>query len=33
MTFRQVELQKEYFVPSYIAIENIRNIVHWSIIQ
>ena len=30
MTFRQVELQKEYFVQSYIAIENIRNIVHWN---
>ena len=30
MTFRQVELQKEYSVLSYIAIENIANIVHWN---
>ena len=30
MTFRQVEFQKEFFVQSYIALENIRNIVHWN---
>ena len=30
MTFRQVELQKEYFMQYYIAIENIRNIVYWN---
>ena len=30
MTFRQVELQKEYFMQCYIAIENIRNIVYWN---
>ena len=30
MTFSQAELQKEYFIQSYIAIENIRNIAHWN---
>ena len=30
MTFRQVQLQKEYFIQFYITIENIRNIVHWN---
>ena len=30
MTFRQVELQKECFIQSYIAIENTTDIVHWN---
>ena len=30
MTFSQAELQKEYFIQPYIAIENIRNIAHWN---
>ena len=28
MSFKQIEVQKEYFIKSYIAIENIANIGH-----